>query len=312
MKAMFNTFRYLNSYTKVSNPISFNFIQMKNFSVNSTIPCISLSNIKDNHGARKKKTILGRGPGSKKGKTSGKGHKGKQHGYMPPVHIQGGQTPIQRKFPKINYIRKAPIYTEVNISKIVTLVKQGRLDANKTITIRDLGLNGAFSKVREGVKLLGKGAELINTIPPINIIVNHASQTAIDAIKSNGGTIVCEYKTKLGMKFQLKPYKFVKEIRDPVINYRRARLYMKLEKRGAEVRFIKPNWLLFKYEELKKKIENIHKKLDAQPNSHLLPEYPVDRRKGLSDNKPKIPKTIIPKKVIFDGKTNMKPVKAMS
>lgn len=284
----------------MKNKLAFNIHSYFNFS--TTMPNVNLSNIYDNPGSKLRKLQVGRGPGTKKGKTSGRGHKGKQHGYAPPVHIQGGQTPLTRLLPKINYIRKGQLFAEVNIGKVVELIKRGRLNPAEPITVRHLGLSGAFSKVKNGVKLLGKGAELLDTIPPINIIVNRASKTVIDSILKNKGNIVCEYKSRIGLKFLLKPYKFIKPIRDPVLTYRKAMVYMNLEKLGAKVKFIKPNWMNQEYEKLKEKINKMKASMNAQPNSNLLPVYPVVRYKGMNDNKIRKGNVVRSRKITFEKK----------
>lgn len=278
----------------------------KHNSSNISLVNINLGTIKDNPGANKKKIIVGRGPGCKKGKTSGKGHKGKQHGYKPPVFFQGGQTHLSKMLPKIDYIRKGIIYSEVNISRIVYLVKHGRLDPTKEINIKDLAVNACFGRIKEGgVKLLARGAEELKTIPPLNLKVNSASKQAIDCIKENGGSVTCEYKALLNLKYQLKPYKFNNTIRDPVARYRRVRQYLRLKDKGAKVIFNEPNWYKDQYSQIKEKLTNLKNKLDTNQGEYkynLLPNYPVQRYKGMSNNKPRKPKKIIPRVIVFDGK----------
>lgn len=266
------------------------------------LPRINFNTIFDNQGARPSKTIKGRGRGCGKGKTSGRGHKGKQHGYRPPIHIQGGQTPLQRRLPKINYITKGPLYSEVNIDKLLYLIDKERIDPTKPITVRDIGLANGFSKFKSGIKLLGRGSELLKNYPPLNIVVNTACKTAIDAVQQNGGTLTCEYKSKLGLKFMMKPYRFIKAIRDPTLNFRKVRTYLDLEKKGAKVQFVKPRWLAEKYETLKIRLENLKKKLDEQPNRHLLPEYPIKIYKGMGDNKIRVKSPPRAKKIVLDVK----------
>lgn len=268
----------------------------------SKLPQISLNTIFDNHGARPCKTIKGRGRGCGKGKTSGRGHKGKQHGYRPPIHIQGGQTPLQRKLPKINYIKRGLLYSEVNIEKILYFIDKQRIDASKPITVREIGMANGFSKYKSGIKLLGRGSELLKNYPPLDIIVNTACKTAIDAIKQNGGSVTCEYKSKLGLKFMMKPYRFIKAIRDPILNFKKVKKYLELEKNGAKIKFVKPRWLGEKYETLKIRLENLKKKLDEQPNKHLLPEYPIKIYKGMGDEKLRVKSPPRAKKIVLDVK----------
>ncbi len=288
------------NYLKPKLSLSFSnffFTSAKSFCL---IPQIDLFNIRDNKGARKKRTIVGRGPGSKTGKTSGKGHKGKQHGYKPPVHIQGGQAPISRMFPKIKYIKQKRIFAEVNLGSIVDLIKKGRLNPEQPITVRELGQAGAFSRFKRGIKVLAKGAEKLSTCSPINLIVNYASSEAIKQIINHKGSILCEYKTRLGLKYLVKPYKFIKPIRDPVITYRKAIAYIKLEEKGAKVKFVKPNWMNSEYIKLKERILLMRQKVDSVTNKDLLPEYPVVKSKGVGKDKIRKGNVVRFRKVTFD------------
>lgn len=199
---------------------------------------VTLTNIKDNEGARKEKTRWGRGPGSGKGKTSGRGHKGyKARVGNPHLHFEGGQTPITRRLPKFGFRRSLAIkenYTYVNLDKIIYLVLKGKLDSTKTITVRDLYWSGAISKVKNGVKLLSRGSEMLKEIPPLHLEVSSASQRAIDEVKKLGGKVSSVYRTPLTLKYLIKPWKFVRQPLDPVPPFKKTLKLMKLEEKGIE------------------------------------------------------------------------------
>lgn len=288
------------AFFKQSNCFSINNLFSYSYRPFTAIPQIDIFNIRDNQGARKKRTIVGRGPGSKLGKTCGKGHKGKQHGYKPPIHIQGGQTPISRLFPKIKYIKDKRIYAEVNIGNIVELVKKGRLNPEQPITVRELGHAGAFSRYKRGIKVLAKGADKLSLCPPLNLVVNFASSEAIQQIIKHKGSITCEHKSRLGLKYLVKPYKFIKPVRDPVITYRNALIYMKLEEKGAKVKFVKPNWMNSEYTKLKERIADMRKNIDSLTNKDLLPEFPVVKSKGIGKGKIRRGNIVRFRKISFD------------
>ena len=94
----------------------------------------TMNNLYDNHGARKRKQIKGRGPGCKKGKTSGRGHKGqyaRSGGKVGPA-FEGRQTPISMRLPKFGRtrsIQNRPGY--VNLKKVVEWVEKGRLEESR-------------------------------------------------------------------------------------------------------------------------------------------------------------------------------------
>lgn len=266
------------------------------------IPNISLNTISDNYRAKIKKIQVGRGPGSKLGKTSGRGHKGKQHGYSPPIHIEGGQTRLARKTPKFGkVVKREYLYTEFNINQLHYLIVKGRLDPSKQITIKEICRAGGVSKLNNGIKLLGKGLEKLKELPPLNIIVTSASKDVIQKINELGGTISCHYTTKRLLRFMVKPYLFKRQLRGDIYprHYDVKRL-LKLEKNGAKLIYNKPGWMFCShYNNVLEKIKTLKDLLDKQINANLLPKYPASREKGVN-NKKKIPKTVKGTKVILD------------
>ncbi|KAH7000395.1 hypothetical protein EDB80DRAFT_617838 [Ilyonectria destructans] len=158
-----------------------------------------LSSLADNPGAMHKKKRVGRGPSSGHGKTSGRGHKGqKQHGKVKPW-FQGGQTPLIVKLGRkgFNNYRAAKM-SEVNLDQIQAWIDQGRLDSTKQITPKELIESGLVGTVKDGVKVLSRGAETLKQ--PIDVMVSRVSAQAITAIEGQGGKVLTRYYTRLSIK----------------------------------------------------------------------------------------------------------------
>lgn len=272
--------------------------QLKSFSILN----LKLNNIKDNENANKKKICRGRGPGCGKGKTSGRGHKGSQRSYKIPIYSQGGQSSITRIFPKFGRTYdRSKLYSELNIHKLHDLIRLKRIDPKKPITLRTLTHAGAVSSLKNGIKLLGKGLEKLENLPPINITVTNASESVIKKINECGGKITCRYQGLRGMKFECKPYKFIRAINDTMPNNRILNQYLELEKKGAKIAFVKPVWYRNgEYTKMMKKIEKLKKLLDEQPDKHILPEYPPNRSPGCGKDKLKIRNPQLGRKVVYE------------
>jgi large subunit ribosomal protein L15 len=156
---------------------------------------VELNNLRDNPGSRLKFKRLGRGIGSGKGKTSGKGHKGQSAREGVALNgFEGGQLPIYRRLPKRgfkNIFRKE--YAPVNIGSIVKAIGLGKIDGAQPITeavLKDAGLMRG-SKV-EGVRLLATG----EVSQALHITVCGASVSAIAAIEAAGGTVTTTVASK--------------------------------------------------------------------------------------------------------------------
>ena len=150
---------------------------------------MKLNELKDNDGARKSRMRIGRGIGSGKGKTGGRGQKGqKSRSGVAIKGFEGGQMPIHRRLPKrgfTNIFRKK--YVEVNLGRLQTAIDAGKLDASKPVDSAALLGAGVISKPRDGVRILAKG-EL--TTKKIEIHAAGASKAAIAAVEASGGKIV--------------------------------------------------------------------------------------------------------------------------
>ncbi|KAG5985508.1 hypothetical protein E4U54_006006 [Claviceps lovelessii] len=162
-----------------------------------------LGSLANNKGAIHQKKRVGRGPSSGHGKTSGRGHKGqKQHGKVNPW-FQGGQTPLIVKHGRSGFRNfRAPEMSEVNLDQIQEWINQGRLDPSKQITPKELIESGLVGSVRDGVKVLSRGAQSLKQ--PIDVLVSRASAGAIAAIEAAGGRITTRYYTKLAIQRLLR------------------------------------------------------------------------------------------------------------
>jgi len=150
---------------------------------------MKLNELRDNPGSRYKAKRLGRGIGSGKGKTSGKGVKGQKAREGVALNgFEGGQLPIYRRLPKrgfVNPFRKE--YAPINLGTLDKAIEEGKLVGHAPITedaLRAAGLVRTGGKV-VGVRLLGTGA----ITRAVSITVSGASATAIAAIEAAGGTI---------------------------------------------------------------------------------------------------------------------------
>ena len=148
---------------------------------------MKLNEIKDNLGARKGRTRVGRGPGSGKGKTCGSGHKGqKARSGVAIKGFEGGQLPIYRRLPKRGFTNIFRLrFAEVNTGEIQKAIDSGRLDGKKPVDTAALIAAGLVSKPRDGVRLLGKG----EIKAKIDIHVAGASSGALAAVEKAGGKV---------------------------------------------------------------------------------------------------------------------------
>ena len=146
-----------------------------------------LNELKDNPGARKNKLRVGRGIGSGKGKTAGRGHKGqKSRSGVAIKGFEGGQMPIHMRLPKRgfnNFTKKK--YTEITTGKLQSFIDKGLLKVDKEIIENDLIEACNVKKSPNGIKLLNKGELKSN----IKISISKATQSSIELINSLGGSV---------------------------------------------------------------------------------------------------------------------------
>ncbi|NNM77583.1 50S ribosomal protein L15 [Sphingomonas sp. ID1715] len=148
---------------------------------------MKLNEIRDNQGARKSKMRVGRGIGSGKGKTGGRGQKGqKSREGVSIAGFEGGQMPLHMRLPKRGFNNIfAKDYAEVNLGAIQKLVDAGTLDANGTIDHAALKAAGVARGGKDGVRVLGKG----EFSAKLNFSVAGVSKGAREAIEKAGGSV---------------------------------------------------------------------------------------------------------------------------
>ena len=120
---------------------------------------MKLNELSDNPGARKARIRVGRGIGSSKGKTSGRGVKGQTSRSGVAIKgFEGGQMPIHMRLPKRGFKKPGrKIFNEVSLGRLQTAIDAGKLDASKTVTAEALCEAGVIRRVKDGVRLLGGG-----------------------------------------------------------------------------------------------------------------------------------------------------------
>ncbi len=149
---------------------------------------MKLNQLSDNPGARKSRMRIGRGIGSGKGKTGGRGGKGQTARTGVAIKgFEGGQMPLFRRLPKkgFNNVFRLEM-SEVNLGRLQAAIESKRLDPKGTINGETLVAAGLLSRVRDGVRLLGKG-ELKTKL---TIEVAGASKAAIAAVEKLGGSVI--------------------------------------------------------------------------------------------------------------------------
>ena len=149
---------------------------------------MKLNELSDNKGARKKRIRVGRGIGSGKGKTGGRGVKGQKSrsGVSGIRAYEGGQMPLYMRLPKRGFNKpNAAKYAEVNIGRLQAAVDAGKLDAAKTVDGAALVEAGVVRHLRDGVRLLGSG----ELTAKLTIEVAHASAGAKAAVEKAGGSV---------------------------------------------------------------------------------------------------------------------------
>ena len=148
---------------------------------------MKLNDIRDNDGATKNRMRVGRGIGSGKGKTGGRGVKGQKARTGVAIKgFEGGQMPLHRRLPKRGFTPpNQRQLNEVNLGRIQEAVVAGHIEAGATVTNETLVAAGVISKARDGVKILGVG-ELTTGL---TFQVAGVSKSAAEAIARAGGSV---------------------------------------------------------------------------------------------------------------------------
>ncbi len=146
-----------------------------------------LNELAPREGSTKNRMRVGRGPGSGKGKTAGRGVKGqKARSGVAIAGFEGGQMPLHMRMPKRGFNNPNALkFAEVNLWRLEQAIAAGKLDAKKPIDAAVLIAAGVVRRELDGVRLLAKG-ELKTKL---TITVYSASATAKAAVEKAGGSI---------------------------------------------------------------------------------------------------------------------------
>jgi large subunit ribosomal protein L15 len=148
---------------------------------------MKLNEIRDNPGATKDRMRVGRGIGSGKGKTAGRGVKGQKARTGVAIKgFEGGQMPLHRRLPKRgfnNIFRKD--FNIVSLARVQQAIDAGNLDAAVTIDAAALKAAGVLKRLRDGVRLLADGEITVKA----TFAVEGASRAAIAAVEKAGGSV---------------------------------------------------------------------------------------------------------------------------
>ncbi|MGH6787999.1 MAG: 50S ribosomal protein L15 [Novosphingobium sp.] len=148
---------------------------------------MKLNELRDNDGARKGRMRVGRGIGSGKGKTAGRGQKGaKARSGVSIAGFEGGQMPLHMRIPKRGFNNIfAKDYAEVNLGLVQKALDAGKLDGKKVIDHAALQAAGLARGGKDGVRLLGKGEFSAKA----KFLVAGVSKGARDMVEKAGGSV---------------------------------------------------------------------------------------------------------------------------
>jgi large subunit ribosomal protein L15 len=148
---------------------------------------MKLNEIKDNEGSSKDRIRVGRGIGSGKGKTGGRGVKGQKARSGVAINgFEGGQMPIYRRLPKrgfTNIFRSE--FAVVSLGRIQTAIDAKKLDGSVTIDAAALKAAGVIRRLKDGVRILADG----ELTAKVSIEAAGASKAAVEKIEKAGGSI---------------------------------------------------------------------------------------------------------------------------
>lgn len=150
---------------------------------------MKLNEIRDNKGAKTSLMRVGRGIGSGKGKTAGRGGKGQTARSGVAINaFEGGQTPLFRRVPKRGFNNAVfkETFSEINLCTLQKAVDAGMIKAGSDLNVEALVAAKVIKCKTKGLCLLGKGT--LKTA--LNLTVAKASKAAIAAVEKVGGKVV--------------------------------------------------------------------------------------------------------------------------
>lgn len=148
---------------------------------------MKLNELRDNEGATPSRKRVGRGIGSGKGKTGGRGVKGqKSRSGVAIKGFEGGQMPLYRRLPKRGFTNIfAKNYNVVSVGRLQTAVDAKKIDAGQTIDVAALVAAGVVRRPKDGVRVLADG----ELSAKLTLEVAGASKSAIEKIEKAGGSV---------------------------------------------------------------------------------------------------------------------------
>ncbi|MCO6383964.1 MAG: 50S ribosomal protein L15 [Vannielia sp.] len=148
---------------------------------------MKLNELRPADGSTHSKKRVGRGPGSGKGKTAGRGIKGQKSRSGVAINgYEGGQMPIYQRLPKRGFNKpNRKKFAVVNLGLIQKFVDEGKLDAKGTIDEDALIASGLVRRKLDGVRVLAKG----DVTAKLSLTVTGASKSAIEAVEKAGGSL---------------------------------------------------------------------------------------------------------------------------
>lgn len=160
---------------------------------------MNLNELSENEGAAKSRMRVGRGVGSGKGKTCGRGVKGQKSRRGVSINgFEGGQMPIHMRMPKRGFNKlNAKDHQWINLSDLEAAITAGKINAGDKIDEALLVSAGVVRRAKDGIRLLGRG----KLSAKVTLEVAGASQTAIKAIEELGGSVVVTQPKKVKVKF---------------------------------------------------------------------------------------------------------------
>ena len=148
---------------------------------------MKLHELHDNPGATRSKKRIGRGPGSGKGKTAGRGIKGqKSRSGVALNGYEGGQMPLYMRLPKRGFNKpNRKKFAVVNLGLIQKFIDEKKLDAKAEITEDAMIASGLVRRKLDGVRVLSKG----EITAKVTLSVTGASKSAVEAVEKAGGKL---------------------------------------------------------------------------------------------------------------------------
>ena len=153
---------------------------------------MKLNELQDKDGATHSRKRVGRGIGSGKGKTSGRGVKGqKSRSGVAIKGFEGGQMPLYRRLPKRGFTNIfAKSFNVVSLGRLQAAVDAGKLDPKATVDLKALMAAGIVRRTKDGVRVLADG----DLKAKLTIEADGASKAAIEKIEKAGGKITVAAK----------------------------------------------------------------------------------------------------------------------